>query len=68
MHQMEKWHQQRLAKYFKEHYDAYTDSAEFYTDPDINQWSFEIVENGEKIHIILTSNDDRSVSEQRFTK
>lgn len=68
MRHTEKWHQRRLAKYFEEHYSLYEDTAEYYTDPDINQWSFEIVENGERIQIILTSNDNGVVSEQRFTK
>lgn len=68
MRHTEKWYQRRLAKYFENHYWSYEDSANYYTDPNINQWSFEIDENGEKIHVILTCNEDGSVSEQRFTK
>ena len=62
------WYQRRLIKYFEDHYDKYDETVEYYVDPNVNQWSFEIVENGKKIHIILTSNDDGTVSEQRFTK
>ena len=35
-----KWYQRRLAKYFNEHYHEIEDEAEFYTDPDCNQWQF----------------------------
>lgn len=68
MRHTENWYQRRLTKYFEDHYWSYEYSACYYPNPDINQWSFEIEENGKKIQIILTSNDDGTVSEQRFTK
>lgn len=68
MKHTEKWYQRRLAKYFEDCYWSYEDSANYYTDPDINQWSFEIEENDKKVHVILVCNEDGSVSERRFTK
>lgn len=68
MKHTEKWYQQRLTEYFEDYYDNYRDDAEYYADPDINQWSFEIVENGKKVHIILTCNDDGSINEERLYK
>ena len=68
MRHTEQWYKRRLAKYFDERYWSYEDFAEFYTDPDINQYEFDIVENGKKLHVILTCDSEGTVSEQRFTK
>ena len=59
---MEKWYQRRLAKYFNDHYHAIEDEAEFYTDPDYNQWQFLIPKA--RLVITLTCHDDGSVSEK----
>lgn len=60
----EKWYQRRLAKYFTEHYEQYEDSAEWFNDPFINQWLFDIPECG--VRIELTCNDNGVIKEQRY--
>lgn len=60
----EKWYQRRLAKYFTDNFEAYEDTAEWYNDPDINQWLFYIPELGYKIE--LTCNDQGVVTEERY--
>ena len=58
----EKWYQGRLAKYFNEHYHEIEDEAEFYTDPDCNQWQFLIPKAG--LVITFICHDDGTVSEK----
>ena len=60
----EKWYQRRLAKYFEENYAKYEDAAEYYPDPFVNQWLFDIPERG--VRVELTCNDKGEVKEQRY--
>lgn len=60
----EKWYQRRLARYFTEHYEQFEDAAEYWTDPSINQWLFDIPELG--LRIELTCNDSGVVTEERY--
>ena len=60
----EKWYQRRLAKYFTEHYEKYEDIAEFWPDPFVNQWLFDIPERG--VRVELTCTDKGEVKEQRY--
>lgn len=60
----EKWYQRRLAKYFTENYEQYEDTAEYYPDPFVNQWLFDIPEQG--VRVELTCNDKGEVREQRY--
>lgn len=60
----EKWYQRRLARYFTEHFEQYEDSAEYFPDPFMNQWLFDIPELG--VRVELTCNDKGEVREQRF--
>ena len=60
----EKWYQRRLAKYFTEHYEQYEDSAEYFPDPFVNQWLFDIPERG--VRVELTCTDKGEVKEQRY--
>lgn len=60
----EKWYQRRLAKYFTDYYEAYEDTAEYWNDPAINQWLFDIPELG--LRIELTCSDRGIVTEQRY--
>lgn len=60
----EKWYQRRLAKYFAEHYEKFEDSAEYWTDPAMNQWLFDIPERG--VRVELTCSDKGVISEQRY--
>lgn len=60
----EKWYQRRLAAYFTEHYAQYEDTAEFWNDPAMNQWLFDIPELDERI--TLTCYDDGRVTSSVF--
>lgn len=60
----EKWYNRRLAKYFVEHYEQYEDVAEYWNDPDINQWLFDIPDLG--IRVELTCDDKGNVHEQKY--
>lgn len=62
----EKWYQRRLAKYFSEHYGEHEDLAEFFADPAINQWLFNIPYFG--IRVELTCDDKGNVTEQVYKK
>lgn len=62
----EKWYQRRLAKYFTENYEQYDEVAEYFNDPEINQWLFDIPELG--VRIELTCDDNGMVTEQRYKK
>lgn len=59
-----RWYQMRLAKYFTEHYEQYEDTAEYWPDPFVNQWLFDILELG--LRIELTCNDKGVVTEQQY--
>lgn len=58
----ERWYQRRLAKYFTEHYESYEETAEFWNDPDVNQWLFDLPELG--IRVELTCNEKGMVTEE----
>ena len=60
----EKWYQRRLARYFTEQFEQYEDSAEYFPDPFVNQWLFDIPELG--VRVELTCNDKGEVKEQRY--
>jgi hypothetical protein len=60
----EKWYQRRLAKYFTENYEKYEDAAEYYPDPFVNQWLFDIPERG--VRVELTCNEKGEVREQLY--
>ena len=60
----EKWYQRRLARYFTEHFERYEDDAEYFPDPFVNQWLFDIPELG--VRVELTCNDKGEVKEQRY--
>lgn len=60
----EKWYQRRLAKYFTEHYEQYEDTVEFWNDPAMNQWLFDIPEL--KARIELTCYDDGRVVKAEY--
>lgn len=60
----EKWYQRRLAKYFEEHYEQYEDSAEYFPDPFVNQWLFDIPERAVRVELTCTGNGE--VKEQRY--
>jgi hypothetical protein len=60
----EKWYQRRLAKYFEEHYEQYEDTAEYFPDPFVNQWLFDIPERA--VRVELTCTDKGEVKEQRY--
>ena len=59
-----RWYQKRLGKYFDEHYGLYEDTAEYYVDPDVNQWMFNITELNIKVKLIC--HDDETVEERRY--
>ena len=50
----------RLSQYFDSHYQEYTETAEWYTNPAINQWKFEIPGIGV---VVLTCSSDGDVTE-----
>ena len=50
----------RLSKYFDAHYQEYTKTAEWYTNPAPNQWKFEIPGIGV---VVLVCSDDGEITE-----
>lgn len=60
----EKWYQRRLAKYFEEVYSEYEDYVEWFNDPFVNQWLFDIPEQG--LRVELTCTDEGEIKEQRY--
>lgn len=60
----EKWYMRRLSRYFEEHYADYEDEAEFFNDPNTNQWLFDIPSIGWRIEI--TCDDNGNVAEERY--
>lgn len=59
-----RWYQRRLAAYFDTHYIQYEDTAEFWNDPAMNQWKFDIPELNERVE--LTCYDDGRVTRSVF--
>lgn len=64
MNHKAKWYELRLGRYFEEHYSEYEETAEWWNNPEINQWLFDIRELG--VRIELTCKDDGTVVEQRY--
>ena len=67
----EKFYNNRLQRYFDEHYgayerDEYEDEVEYYVNPAMNQWKFYIPELG--VVVILTCDDSGDVSEIRYSR
>ena len=60
----EKWYQRRLAAYFTEHYSQYEDTAEYWSEPAINQWLFDIHELGARVE--LTCHDDGRIVKTEY--
>lgn len=58
------WYQNRLAKYFTDNYEEYTNTAAFYNNPAINQWLFDIPELKTKVK--LTCEDDGTVTNKIY--
>lgn len=59
----EAYYQGRLQRYFDRHYIEYSETTEFYVNPAINKWKFNIPELG--IEVVLTCNDIGWVVEKR---
>ena len=59
----EQYYNERLQKYFDRHYIVYSETAEFYVNPAINKWKFNIPELG--FEVTLTCNDIGFVIEKR---
>lgn len=59
----ERFYRNKLQKYFNKRYLDYADVAEYYVDPDINVWKFDIYELG--VGITLTCGNDGVVTETR---
>ena len=64
MKHKDKWYSLRLGRYFEERYSEYEATAEWWNNPAINQWLFDIRELG--LRIELTCNDDGTIVEQRY--
>lgn len=60
----EKWYQRRLAAYFSKHYEKYEYTSEFWNDPAIKQWLFDISELG--LRVELTCNDKGEIAETTY--
>ena len=60
----DKWYQRRLSKYFDAHYSEYEDAAEWWSDPEPNQWLFDIPKLSMRVE--LTCNDKGVVTEQIY--
>lgn len=61
----EQWYQERLLEYFEDNYETYEDTIEWYVNPVINQWLFDIPELDLKVE--LTCDEDGEITEQRYT-
>lgn len=59
----ERFYRNKLQQYFNKKYLNYADTAEYYVDPDINVWKFDIYELG--VGITLTCDDYGVVTETR---
>lgn len=60
----QRWYQSRLANYFTTKFKQYEDVAEFYPDPEDNQWMFYIPELD--ITFRLTCHDNGVITEEEF--
>lgn len=59
----ERFYRNKLQQYFNKRYLDYADVAEYYVDPDINVWKFDIYELG--VGITLICDNDGVVTETR---
>lgn len=59
----EKFYNTKLQKYFDKYYSPYTETAEFYVNPEPNKWRFIINELG--LNILLTCEEDGRIVERR---
>ena len=59
----ERFYRNKLQQYFNKRYLDYADVDEYYVDPDINVWKFDIYELG--VEITLTCDNDGVVTETR---
>lgn len=71
MGRSERFYNDRLQRYFDEHYgeyerDEYEEDVEYYVNPAVNQWKFYIPELG--VVVILTCDDSGKVWEIRYTR
>lgn len=57
----ETWYNHKLQKYFNEHYFKYEETAEYYVNPSINVWKFDIPEKG--VRVTLTCEDNGRIVE-----
>lgn len=64
MRHNEKWYQRRLARYFTEKYEVYEYNTEFWSDPDINQWLFDIPVLDKRIE--LTCRDNGKIEKTEY--
>lgn len=55
----EPFYQRKLSKYFDTNFSEYDEDAEFYPDPDINEWYFKIPVLG--VNVLLTCDDSGAV-------
>lgn len=62
----ERWYRRRLHNYFTEHYGELEDNdeIEWFNDPDVNQWLFDIPER--RIRVELTCDKKGYVTEQYY--
>ena len=58
--------QNAMKRYFDEHYSQYEDTVEFWNDPAMNQWLFDIPEL--KLRVELTCIENGNVEECIFNK
>ena len=59
----EQYYENRLQKYFDKYYSHFSETAEFYVNPEINKWRFIIPELS--LNILLTCYDDGRIVEVR---
>lgn len=59
----ERFYRNKLQKHFNKRFLNYADTTEYYVDPDINIWKFDIPEL--RITVTLTCDNDGVVTETR---
>ena len=59
----EQWYADRLQRYFDKHYGEFDETAEWYTNPGLNQWQFRIYEVG--LEVLLICDDKGRITEER---
>lgn len=56
-----KWYDKRLHDYFYQKYAEYEEGIEWFTNPAINQWKFNILKLG--VEVVMTCTDDGVIEE-----